>query len=867
MPQHSLGPPPASDWNIPIRDDVSVNSDSAALMHSSDVETSLLLLKLNMVNEELRGSSDAPSDEEAAADRLIASIRATSIALEWHWPWTTLFCTVRRAVFFLHEVSGTLQLDRPFDSDPHYVFGASRAASLRRHSSEVLSRTLYRRGGAADVAGSLGVYNLAALVFASKGSAAPALSKPRISGPSVGGALMLELLAANDTFECAPRHGTRKSDERIAEYLQQKLSGARPPSSPSHLQAASSLTSPSRVFASPSKSRGATASPSSHRPPPAAASSRSPGSVSPALQHTRGLSVKSVAYSILAFLDERPNFSLREKIHSKHIFSAVRRQRQLLESFVPSASQSESAGPIPPRSAVKSAIDARPLVAQSLERIIALHRAERASVDLHDFEKALSASDFARYSLHLEAIKSFPGSAAVALSLVECLLRCSSSEAAIGWLNCVTGNIRAYRLTAAEEAYVRLVEYRCKSRFLGVFAGELSLKEMAARFPRDSGLLALVARELHIQQSDDAEVFYIAALVRDPCNTIALRGYGHLRAARDDYVGGIKLLARVSASADSTAADLARLEVAWCSELLGNSDSITAHYYSKVLHQSCAKHVQSYVHCGMGVIALHRKDAAAAEASFVKAVHLCEDNPLAAVLYCCHAEKSWDRSLCVKQRFLRAVDGLRTCKSPSLWMAHLGYGDFAAFVLNDYAAAERAYRSSISASASSLAVCAYVHMLGLKKDRSVLIPHVEWALHRLRSARGAEDVSEVLVVVAHVLAEAGHLDRADALLDEVVGAGVRLSCACRCKALVSLARGDEEGAGQAFEEALHLGLSNPYTLRCAAAHLATRGDYPRALSCIASATSLDSLCPQAWTMHAMLTYMVLHTTRDASNGA
>jgi tetratricopeptide (TPR) repeat protein len=583
--------------------------------------------------------------------------------------------------------------------------------------------------------------------------------------------------------------------------------------------------------------------------------------------------IKIIVISIWNSLNKKENVTLRNEVFSKHFMISIIRQRNLFEGCRTSGEELDldanalgtSSILSPPRSLTSSVAVAlkRLPMGSSLDNTLVSYFEAEQKFHAPEFERNLSNEDYTHYQSILGDVNQAPQSVEPLLHLVGFLFNCGADMPATRCLKKIIDDLPLYKLVEVEKTYIEILHLHCVTKVMGRYPRAHTLKDLATKHPTDAGVLALVATELAaLQYIQDAETYYIASLLREPINNaIALRGYALLLAnIKGDYAGALRYLSRISPQiCDAGVLGVIKLETAWCSELAGNNDCISLQYYSSIAIHATPKTILSLVHSCMAAILIRKKDYIHACEYLIKALKLFSDNPHALIQHAClRLHRGIEHTRICDEYFLRGVDLLESLKFPTLWLVRLAYGDFKAFAMNDFIAAETLYRKSAYCRKSILPIIAYTQNLLLcKQSNDIIQANLDWARSILNFLKPSVDVSFALVSIACVCVHMGEMDKAMALLGGLKGNdGYVLGSAHRCQAYLASKMDHRKEAANHLENALSVGSVNPAVLRSCAAQYASIGEFQRAYELISRATEVDYHEPHSWEMQAILAYLL-----------
>ena len=493
----------------------------------------------------------------SGSDESLDSLVRSCIAVAWSWPWTVLYSVKTKKLFYFNEMNQVLVPQLPHGTSLRKNDGVSSSTNRRRLSTELLYRSLNLKsdGNLADVS----IFSLSEMYFGIDRSTS--ISNPVVDDDS------------------------RERKNRPIEFSQSSLSDRRliggASSDLSNCESISSLAeeilSKARSFpvSSPTSRPASSPSYNSSRPVSTIGSSRikvSVGTLKKGNEDSyicfdsphKPSGIRSLVLSILLLLRGEENRVLRERIFRKHMLGAAQRQRRLFEGVrvIDKSRKSKKFSQDGKVQFTGSVVEGSPTY-KSLNEMFSSLSMQRLRESEFVFEKSMSIPEHNEYLNLLGEVSSRPSSVEAVLKLIIHLLKCRAFEAAVSFVERIRCFQSTYPLNDAERSFVDLLHKGFSSKFLGQFPRVKELKDLASRNPEDSMMLAFIAVYLdRVEFTDDAETYFLASLVRDPLNQIALRGYAHLLSVKkSDYLSAIKYLSRIGSDSSHSDAPVARLEM------------------------------------------------------------------------------------------------------------------------------------------------------------------------------------------------------------------------------------------------------------------------------------------------------------------
>ena len=816
-----------------------------------------------------------------------------SVAVAWHWPWTVRYHLDKKLRFYHNEVLGRFQLNCPdcFDlnttsngrmetQDGHLRFNFELIRRRGRQSKCIQGSLATNQTVDGDYIKSLHAYFEKGNAFQRSCSQTLPSVNSQFSISKSSQALhsqyeaVAELpLPAQLPTLCAVSWQHRLAD---ASNILSHVISVSPPSSSSSPSLPTCVSTTTEASSLSHMARPSTA-------PCGRSPKLSPLKAKVHYHHHPGIvQVYPQLISMLEYLYGSEDSKLRKLILEKHLLGCFAMQKQLILSHVsltvsPDVHTTEAIVDTiqhvsPSRRSATIAGGGLKVLntdsALSLAEFVALHTPNKQeAIPYFLFEKEMTTEIFRKYSHSLNVLKENPLDLSRWLILIDLLLRSNSNLAAMSCLGHCYDQISTFHLSRQELALFKTLYIRCRSRFFNKYPSRKSILELGSQFPEDATLLAFVAEELgNLSFSYDSECYFIASLAREPLNTVALRGYGLLCAHRADYTSAIKYLTRVPLSANNGL--VARLEAAWCCELLAykSSEDAAIPMYSTITQYDHAKidmSIVSLAYSCSAYIHFHQGRALKGQLSLFKALSSSRDvNAHALCMSACCPSLVASQPSKVRANLHLAVDLLTASSSSSLWLAELGLADFYASQRDRSKYTDIYYRRSISRRASTLPFLAYMEYLPhSQKSLESQCSIVKWALTTLTTLpQSMPHIAATYSAIAYVHLHVNMMNEAENLVTKAVygkylNAGPSEASLLRCQASIALRRGQQGKAIELLQQSLEKYSSNPPTLNLLSALYTSMGLYRNAYENITKSTSLYAQDPFSWELRGILAYI------------
>ena len=542
-------------FDISVIEGTEVESGENTLAETSNddssvgTSSSLPNPKFTMTTKEfLRDANFSPESH-------IEAVIRSCIAIAWSWPWTVLYEIKKKRLYYFNETRQVLFTEIPNGSCLRTEDVDSLPASHERLNAELLYREFSLRGE--EISQDTSVFHLAERFYgADKASINLQVEGDPESGHGCFTPLKRNLLNTNHRVHDGLELVNLKS---LSIFANQILSKSR------QIRQSSPLSRPS---SSPSFT--------GTRPSSSGALSRLKVSVSLWKKDNEGSylcfdsphkasGVRSLVISILLHLRENENRVLRERIFKKHMLLAAQRQRRLFEGVKVISKTKKTRRQNSPTENLhyKGCTEESSPSYNSLSDMFSSLSIERLRESEFAFERSMSLADHNEYLNLLNEATSNASRIETSLKLIFHLIKCKASDAAVSLTHKVCEDLPTKGINDIDNSFMDILYKSLISQFFGHYPNVSDLRDLASRHSDDTMLLAFVAVHLDkMEYTDEAEAYFLASLIRDPRNQVALRGYAHLLSLkRGDYISAIKYLSRIGSEFMQSDASVAKLEM------------------------------------------------------------------------------------------------------------------------------------------------------------------------------------------------------------------------------------------------------------------------------------------------------------------
>ena len=319
------------------------------------------------------------------------------------------------------------------------------------------------------------------------------------------------------------------------------------------------------------------------------------------------------------------------------------------------------------------------------------------------FEKFLEEDDEVEgnnYKHHIVDIYRNPRDIVPVLNLAKYLLSRGCGEESLGVLfralECIEFK-EENKIFEIDITLLYLLTVKMLAKYVGEYAYHKLIRECARNFANSTMVIGNAARYLHvIKISKSGEELYLAALLLDPLNPEALRGYALMLAEAGNFPLAFKYISRIQSSA--VCYSIAKTEKGWILEIMGEIEA-SLQSFQNVLAMGLKDRATSYSLTALGHMFHVRGDFQRALSFYTRALMCSRNNQLALILracLCASMKSSYLLNSNLESENYFNTDeicanfrkGLFFLKGNSKWLGLLSYGETAAYILNDSQRAE-----------------------------------------------------------------------------------------------------------------------------------------------------------------------------------
>ena len=198
------------------------------------------------------------------------------------------------------------------------------------------------------------------------------------------------------------------------------------------------------------------------------------------------------------------------------------------------------------------------------------------------YEEEMDHNCYAEYRILILKLAEEPRNPVILLTLANFLYSQKMDDESMAVLNRTIEVLKDWKLTPENNAMILMLQSKVGIRVNGEYEGLGEMKSHAISCRDSPVILSQVAMYYNrLKYIEQAEQLYIAALLLDPLNAEANRGYAHVLIQKANYNAANRYFVRVSEH--SVAFSIVKTEQGWLQEMMGADDEAILLAFKKCL--------------------------------------------------------------------------------------------------------------------------------------------------------------------------------------------------------------------------------------------------------------------------------------------